>query len=346
MFFGRQGAGLVGREGRLGHGAGEPREQRGVEAFVQRLGIQRIEQRGEQAVESARLLVRGQPVQPFGQGQRVQDVEVGAVGVRGLDVADERDAAEHVAAGIALVRAAVDDGEGQPIGVAEQHDDRHGEQAVELAGHVGQRGAGVPCAPQFDGEEQIGFEQPGFEGRVLEQRAVGLHFRVGQLKEQVGLVPLGELGLLRVQGLAGGGFGHAAECGGVGGARNGQGAVAAIAERGEQRQAGGAQPGRGERGERGGDVGEGVRGGHGQAVRFGWRLAAGDPLPRITSGAGSSPPPVVPELAEGGEGIERGRDVRMAMGRGCQRWGEEEGRSRERGRPARLGAAEDLLLKG
>ena len=161
VFFGRQGAGLVGGEGRLGHGAGEPGEQRRVEAFVQRLGIQRTEQRGEQAIEGARLLVRGQPVQPFGQGQRVQDVEVGAVGVLGLDVADERDAAEHVAAGIALVRAAVDDGEGQPAGVAEQHDDRHGKQAVELAGHVGQRGAGIPWPRNSMAKNREDSSRPG-----------------------------------------------------------------------------------------------------------------------------------------------------------------------------------------
>ena len=122
---------------------------------------------------------------------------------------------------------------------------------------------------------------------VAEQRPVGTHFGVGQLKKQFGLLPAGELGFLRVQGLAGG-FGQRAECGGVRGAGHGQGAVAAIAERGEQRQAGGAQPGRGERSERGGDVDGGVPGGQRQK---GSRLAiirdestsSGNPLPRIKS---------------------------------------------------------------
>ena len=236
--------------------------------------------------------------------------------------------AQHVAAGLAPVLAAVHDGEGQPAGVAEQHDDRHGKQPVDLARHVGQRGTGIPRAAQFDGEEQGGFEQAGCEGRVREQGLVAPHFRVRQLKEEFGLVPLGELGLLRMEGLAGGGFGQAAEGRGVGGAGDGQGAVAAIAERGEQRQAGGAQRGGGERGQCGGDVGEGVQGRHGEKGCGGRRLAAGsmtsgDPLP--------SPPPE-------GEGIGGGRKVRMAASRGCQRWGEA-GRSWERERLVHLGVA-------
>ena len=238
--------------------------------------------------------------------------------ISGVDVADERDAAQHVAVGIALVLPAVHDGEGQSAGVAEQHDDRHGKQPVDLARHVGQRGTRILRPAQFDGEEQGGFEQAGFEGCIREQGLVAAHFGVGQLKEQFGLCPLGELCLLRVEGLAGGGFGQAAEGRGVGSAGNRQGTVAAIAERSEQRQAGSAQRGRGERGERGGDVGESVRGGHGQKggrrltiIRAG-AIASGDPHPRIESGAGSNPPPE-------GEGIERGRKVRMAASGGCQR---------------------------
>ena len=256
-------------------------------------------------------------------------------GCLGLDVADEGDAAEHVAAGIPLVRAAVDDGEGQPIGVAEQHDDRHGKQAVELPGHVGQRGAGIPCAPQFDGEEQVRFEQAGCEGRVLERRAVALHFRVGQLKEQVGLCPVGELRLLRMENLAGGGFGHAAERRGVGSAGDGQGAVATIAERGEQRQAGGAQPGRGERGERGGDVGEGIRGGHRQMCGV-WLALGGVLRRRRTLSLWSL------SLSKG---ERRAEEIGYGDGPGLSTVGRGRGaaQSWERGRPARLGVAGDLL---
>ena len=78
-----------------------------------------------------------------GEGEVEQDLDVGAVRVGDADVFDERDFFQHVLGFVAFVEAAVDDGEGERVAVAEQQHDRHGEELVDLAGDARKLGAGV-----------------------------------------------------------------------------------------------------------------------------------------------------------------------------------------------------------
>ena len=62
------------------------------------------------------------------------------MGFAEVDVSYQRHVAQHVAAFVAFVRAAVDDGHGEFVGVTERHRHRHGKQAVDLAGDGGEVG--------------------------------------------------------------------------------------------------------------------------------------------------------------------------------------------------------------
>ena len=124
------------------------------------------------------------------------------MGVVDVDFSYQRHVAQHVAAFVSCVRAAVDDGHGELIGVTERHRHRHGKQAVDLTGDGGEVGPRIFGSAQFDGEKEVGAHLARVDGRVLKQILMLAEFFVRELKEQVGLLPLRELGLVRVEGLA------------------------------------------------------------------------------------------------------------------------------------------------
>ena len=90
---------------------------------------------------------------------------MGAVGVGGVDFAEEGDAAHHVAVGVGAAGAAMDEGEGEASGGgAEQDDGGDGEAFVDFAGEGGVAAAGVSVVGELDGgeEEAAGVAGVGF----------------------------------------------------------------------------------------------------------------------------------------------------------------------------------------
>ena len=98
------------------------------------------------------------------------------------DVLDQRDLAQHILVVIALVQAAVDDGNGEPSADLEQHHHRHGEDAVDLAGDTSELAACVVAIRQFDGDEDVGLKQGGLDGLILEQRGAAGKLFIGKLE--------------------------------------------------------------------------------------------------------------------------------------------------------------------
>jgi len=178
-----------------------PVGQLAVEAFVEQLDVEDMLPRGVESVEVGDgFLLR---MDELGQRQRSEDVEVAAVGIGEVDLADEGDLAEHVLALVELVHAPVDDGDGEAALVLEEHHDGHGEEAVDLAGNGGKLAAGVVAALQLDGDEDVGFEQAGFDRVVGEEAGFTAEFLVGELEEEIGGFPLGDEGLGLIKGVAG-----------------------------------------------------------------------------------------------------------------------------------------------
>ena len=98
---------------------------------------------------------------------------------------DQRDLAQDIFAFIALVLPAVDDGNGQITRHLEQHHDRHGENAVDLAGDSGQFAPCVITRLELHCKEHIGLKQGRSDGGVFEQRGVARKFLVSELKEKL-----------------------------------------------------------------------------------------------------------------------------------------------------------------
>ena len=86
----------------------------------------------------------------------------------------------------------------------DEHHDRHRKDAVDLAGNAGKLAAGVVAAGQLYGEKEIGAEQAGIDGGVLEEARVAGEFLVGELEEEVGGCPVGKEGFGLVEGGAAG----------------------------------------------------------------------------------------------------------------------------------------------
>ena len=91
----------------------------------------------------------------FGDGERGEDVEMSAMGGGAVDAVDERHLAENVLAGVDLVGAAVDDGDGEQAVVGEQHHDGNLEEPIDLAGDLRELGARIGGALEGDVEEQV-----------------------------------------------------------------------------------------------------------------------------------------------------------------------------------------------
>ena len=116
-----------------------------------------------------------------------------------VDLANERDFAEDVFAGVELVHAAIDDGDGEAALVPEEHHDGHREEAVDLAGDGGEFAACVVAALQLDGDEDVGFEQAALDLRVA---GFAAEFLIGELEEEIGGFPLGDECLFLIENAA------------------------------------------------------------------------------------------------------------------------------------------------
>jgi hypothetical protein len=114
----------------------------------------------------------------------------------GADVHDERDLFQHVAGGVALARAAMDDAERDGVAVAEQDEGGLWEEAVDLADDAGELGAGVARLRELDGDEEVGVEGVGVVGAAIAEveRALGegADFVGGDLEKKLGGLPVGE----------------------------------------------------------------------------------------------------------------------------------------------------------
>jgi hypothetical protein len=111
---------------------------------------------------------------------------------------------EDVLAIVDLVPAAVDDGDGKPVAVFEYHHDGHGEEAVDLPGDGRELAARVVGAFQLDGDEDVRLEQAALHRIIGEEGGFAAKFLVGELKEKVGGLPLGNEGFGVVKGVTGG----------------------------------------------------------------------------------------------------------------------------------------------
>ena len=215
VFFRRQSPGAGGGELGSGRRPLEPLEQIGIEAAVERLGVQRVQPGRQQPVEAAGLAVAVgvHPAQSLRQRQLAQDVQMGAVGVGGIDFPHQRNPPQHIPVGINLIGAAVQETQRDPAGGgAEQHDHRRLKALVDFPGKGGippariavgvevdggeQKAAGIAAAETAAGRVIIGGEQP--------PRSGWRNFALRKLKQQPH-----RLGLL-AQGAFPGGVGIAA----------------------------------------------------------------------------------------------------------------------------------------
>ena len=101
----------------------EPVANFAEELFVERLNVEGLLPRGVECDEVGEVMFLVKGV----EGQVEQDFDVRPVGVGEPDVLDERDFFQHVLRFVALVEAAVDDGERERVAVPKQQHDRHRE---------------------------------------------------------------------------------------------------------------------------------------------------------------------------------------------------------------------------
>ena len=252
VFLGGEGALWVGGESGGVDRVLEPSEKLAVEAAVERLGVQGVQPGVQQAVEVTGPAVVGDPAQAVGQGKLGQEVQMGAVGVGGVDFPHQRNAAHNIAVGVVAVGAAMDKGQGDPVvGGAEK---RHGgkrESLVQFPRKGGVMAAGVIAAGKLHGDKQEAAGVAGVKavgggggGSVVRGSVGGEHgvlrfggdfpgdFVVGELKEDLdGGCGVGEGALGPGAGDRGGELPQ--ETGAVGG-RPRPAALAAVAEQGQQ----------------------------------------------------------------------------------------------------------------
>ena len=241
MLFRAQDPRPVRREGGLRHRPLEPVEQVPVEPAVQFFGVERVQPGPQQPVEVDGLPVRPHPYEAPGERERRHDVQVGAVRLRRMHLADQEDPAQDITRLLPPVPAPVDEREGhESRRRPEQHDDGHGEPPVDLPGEFGVSAARGALTEEFHGHEE---ETPGES--ALEDRSIftepgislPVNLVVRQLEEDFdGADPIEEGGFLRSLRLA---FGRkSAEEGVRRGIEGRRAAVAPIAEFRQQRDGG------------------------------------------------------------------------------------------------------------
>jgi hypothetical protein len=173
-----------------------------VEAGVEQLDVEDLLPRGVEGIEVLdREFFR---VDEIGQRERGEDVEVAAMRLGEGDVADEGGFFEDVLAVVDLVLSPVDDGDGEPVTVFEDHHNGRKEEAIDLPGDSGEFTTGVVTALQFNSDEDVGFVQAALDGVVGEEAGFAAEFLIGELEEEVGGFPLGDEGLGLVERVASG----------------------------------------------------------------------------------------------------------------------------------------------
>ena len=104
-----------------------------VEAVVKRVGVEALL---PGLVEGDEVVNGGEGVE-VGEGEVVQNLDMGADGIGKTDILDQGGFFENVAFGLSFVEAAVDDGHGQGVAMAQEHECRHRQRLVDGAGDVG-----------------------------------------------------------------------------------------------------------------------------------------------------------------------------------------------------------------
>lgn len=117
------------------------------------------------------------------EGKIIEDLQVGADRVGEANILDKRGLLQDVPVGLPFVQAAVDDGEGDAIVMADEDQGRHGERFVDRAGDGRQEGAGIEAGRQFGSEEQIGVDAGAVHGgHVVQHIPLHRQFGIGELK--------------------------------------------------------------------------------------------------------------------------------------------------------------------
>ena len=119
------------------------------------------------------------------------------MGLAEVDVPDEGGFFEDILVLVDLVTPTVDDGDGEPFPVFENHHDRHGKEAIDLAGDGGEFAACVFAAFQLDSDENVGLKKSCLHRGIGEEAGFAAEFLVGELKEKVRGLPFGTSALLR-----------------------------------------------------------------------------------------------------------------------------------------------------
>lgn len=133
-----------------------------------------------------------------GEGEVVEDFDVGAERVGKAHVFDEGDFFQHVARGVAPADAAADYGDRERLAVQEEEQHRHREEPIDGAGDADKLRARVALARKADGEEEEGvnFLALDLAGRLEEREgAAGREGRaadvvVGELEEELDFLPV------------------------------------------------------------------------------------------------------------------------------------------------------------
>ena len=177
----------VGREIDLRKRPEVPVGKLAVEALVEQLNVEDFFPGRMQLVEilDAALVCR-----EFGQREGGQNVQMPRVWLVDGDVLDEGDLAQHIPIFVALVETTVDYRQRQQATNFEQHHDRHGKNAVDLACNASQLASGVITLAQLDGDEHVGLQERGADGIVLEQCCAASKLFICELKKQFGALPL------------------------------------------------------------------------------------------------------------------------------------------------------------
>ena len=78
------------------------------------------------------------------------------MGIRNVNVLDERHLFKHIKGPITLTRSAVDNGEGEGVSMLENQERGHGKKFINFACDIGKCRAGIGVSFESDGEKEIG----------------------------------------------------------------------------------------------------------------------------------------------------------------------------------------------
>jgi len=132
--------------------------------------------------------------------EAAEQIEVRAVGQGAGDVADERDAGEHIPRAVPHVFSAVDDGQRDGAAVPEQDEHRHGDEPIQCTGDLRKLGASrsgtIGARREVEGKEYVGahiLRLPRRRHAEVElPSGASFDFGLGELEKQMDGAPAGE----------------------------------------------------------------------------------------------------------------------------------------------------------